>query len=93
MYNEHGEKIARETGRYNDEGFIPVRWNYPPIPEFTTYHNHLTLSHWIMLGIQAGFVLEYISEPYATPEIIEKCPHLEHTVTVPDNILMRFRKP
>ena len=92
VYNEHGEKIARETGRYNDEGLTPIKWNYAPIPEFTSFHHHLTLSHWIMLGIQTGFVLEYISEPYATPEIIEQCPHLEHTVTVPDNILMRFRK-
>ncbi len=90
--DEAGVKIAREVGKYNEEGLTPVKWNYPPLPEFTTFHHHLTLSHWIMLEIQAGFVLEFISEPYATPEIIKECPHLEHTVTVPDNILMRFRK-
>ena len=81
-----------EIGNYNETGLNLVKWHYPPEPEFTTFHHHLTLSQWIILALNQGFNLEKIDEPYATPEIVEKCPHLEHTITVPDNIIMRFRK-
>ncbi|WP_457557523.1 hypothetical protein [Candidatus Harpocratesius sp.] len=45
-----------------------------------------------MMGINAGFLVEYITELYATYEIIDQCPHLEHPVIVPDNLIIRFRK-
>lgn len=87
-----GKKIGVEIGQYNKEGLNPVEWHYPPEPAFTTFHHHLTLSHWIMLALNHGFKLEHMEEPYATPEIVEQCPHLEHTITVPDNLILRFRK-
>ncbi|MHA1519569.1 MAG: class I SAM-dependent methyltransferase [Promethearchaeota archaeon] len=92
LLDSNGKKIGVEVWRYNEEGLNPVKWNYPPEPAFTTFHHHLTLSHWIMFALRAGFKLEHIDEPYATPEIIEVCPHLKHTVTIPDNLIMRFRK-
>lgn len=93
--DEKGEKIALEVGRYNEEGLVNVKWTFPQKEKepFHTFHHHLTLSHWIMLTLSAGFQLEYIAEPYADEQIIEACPHLKHTVTVPDNLLVRVRKP
>ncbi len=91
--NDKGEKIALEIGRYNEEGFQELSWMIHNNILFKTKHNHITLSNWIMLIISSGLILEYIKEPYADEAIIKVCPHLKHTVTVPDNMLIRVRKP
>jgi ubiquinone/menaquinone biosynthesis C-methylase UbiE len=92
VYNDKGEKKGVEIGKYNEESMYPIKWNYPPHPEFTSFQHHLTISHWLMLGVKAGFSLEYLEEHYATPTIVKECDHLKHTITVPDNFLVRFRK-
>lgn len=90
--NSQGEKIAVEIGNYTQEGKVPVKWRYKNLPPFDTFHNHKMISSWIMMALECGFSLEFISEPYADETIVEDCPHLVHTITVPDNLIMRFRK-
>ena len=92
IYGEKGAKIGVEIGKYNEERMYPIKWSFPPHSEFTSLQQHLTISHWLMLGVKVGFYLEFIAEPFATPMMVKECAHLKHTITVPDNLLVRFRK-
>ncbi len=50
------------------------------------------LTTWMMYGIEAGFLLDYMEEPFADAEVVKKCAHLAHTISVPDNLILRFKK-
>ena len=92
IVDANGETIGLEVGRYYDEGIQNVEWNLTETIKVTSFHNHLTLSHWLSLLIETGFRLEYIEEPHADDEIVKLCPHLKHTIIEPDNLLIRVRK-
>lgn len=92
VVNNNGKKIAIEVGNYTNEGMFDIEWLEGDLKGVKTFHNHKMLSTWLMDAISVGFQLEFIEEPYADKEIVRKCPHLEHTITIPDNMIIRFRK-
>ncbi|WP_371802168.1 class I SAM-dependent methyltransferase [Candidatus Lokiarchaeum ossiferum] len=89
----NGVSKAIEIGNYTSEGKVVVNWNNGSLKGTQTFHNHKMLTTWMMYGINAGFILEFLDEPFANSEILQKCEHLVHTISVPDNLIVRLRKP
>ncbi|MBN2378954.1 class I SAM-dependent methyltransferase [candidate division WOR-3 bacterium] len=99
--NEEGNHIALEIGGYFEgckgrvEAWIfsqtppELRANYKEflMPRFT-----LTLSKWFNLLIGSSFVIEYVQEPTAPDEAIQKAPHLADTRLIPHFLHIRCRK-
>lgn len=101
LRDEHGRAYAREVGGYfrkKDgetqewifssapsevrEGLRPFR-----VPRFTR-----TLSQWLNLLIEAGFVLERFGEPYPSGEAVRKRPALQSAQIVAAFLHVRVRK-
>lgn len=100
--DENGNHIALEVGGYFDRTQGQVEeWIFsqtPPelkaelekfrMPRFTR-----TLSSWLNLLIDTGFVLERVVEPTASDEAVKKVPHLADTRIISHFIIFRCRKP
>jgi hypothetical protein len=97
-----GQRVAVECGDYfrnlNGEidewifGAAPteLKENLKPfrIPRFTR-----TLSEWLNLLIDAGFVLEQFEEPYADEDTVKDCPKVADTRIIAYFLIIRVRKP
>lgn len=102
VYDENGNKIAVEVGRYFErvDGVVE-EWifsNAPAeakagLPKFRTPRFPRTLSSWMNLLIGTGFVIERVNEPYASDEAIAKVPKLVRARIVSDFLQLRVRKP
>jgi len=97
-----GRKVAYECGDYfralNGEIEEWIFSTAPPelkakLPKFRVPRFTRTLSSWINLLIDAGFVLERLGEPYADEETVKRCPHLADTRIVAGSLHVRCRKP
>lgn len=84
-----------ETGRrvwplegYKREGLREKHWMVEGIQ---TYHRSMETTVSTML--QAGFLLETLQEPLATPEAVEKWPELERMRERPPFLLLAWKKP
>ena len=58
------------------------------IPRFSR-----TLSEWLNLLVEKGFILERFCEPYADDDTIEKYPGYYDTRIIPWSLIIRCRKP
>jgi hypothetical protein len=58
------------------------------IPSFTR-----TLSDWLNLLIEKGFILEEFCEPYADDETLKKYPQEYDSRVIPYFLIIRCRKP
>jgi ubiquinone/menaquinone biosynthesis C-methylase UbiE len=100
--DEAGKRIAYECGDYFRlrNGDIE-EWIFsaaPPelrerfekfkVPRFTR-----TLSGWLNLLIEKGFVIERLLEPYADDEAVKRCPHIADTRIIAYFLHIRCRKP
>lgn len=63
------------------------------VPPFRTPRFHRTLSGWVEILCQAGFAIEALAEPRATPEQAAVAPAIEDTLVAPLFLHMRCRKP
>jgi ubiquinone/menaquinone biosynthesis C-methylase UbiE len=100
--DEHGQKIAIEVGDYwgKVDGRVE-RWLFSSAPPelraryqpFETPRFTRTLSGWLNLMIDTGFVLERFCEPYASDEAIRARPRLVRARVVADFLQVRLRKP
>lgn len=102
LRDEHGRAYAREVGGYFREKDGEVQeWIFsaaPPeereelrhfrVPRFTR-----TLSRWLNLLIEAGFVLERFGEPYPSDEAVRQHPGLEGARVFAYFLHVRARKP
>lgn len=61
-------------------------------PKFRTPTFHRTLSGWLNLVIDTGFVIERLLEPTASDEVIRKIPHLADTRIISHFLIVRGRK-
>ena len=99
--DETGTKVAYECGDY----FRALRgeveeWIFssaPPelkakLPKFRVPRFTRTLSSWINLLIDAGFVLERLGEPYADDEAVKRCPDVADTRIIAYFLHVRCRK-
>jgi SAM-dependent methyltransferase len=102
LRNEHGLTYAIEVGDYfrNLNGEI-AEWLFgaaPPhvkhgmrkfkIPRFTR-----TVSQWLNLLVDTGFLLERVEEPYPSDATVRACPDVQDAQVVAYFLHMRVRKP
>ncbi len=102
LRNEHGLTYAIEVGDYfrNLNGEI-AEWLFgaaPPhvkhgmrkfkIPWFTR-----TVSQWLNLLVDTGFLLERVEEPYPSDATVRACPDVQDAQVVAYFLHMRVRKP
>ena len=85
---EDGSKQHFILDNYFDEG--ARRWNMMGC-DFTNFHR--SLSTYVRAYRLAGFILEEIIEPTATPEALENYPELNDELRVPNFIIFVLVKP
>ena len=101
LRNEQGITYAYELGGYfrNLHGDV-AEWLFsaaPPevkqgLPKFKTPRFTHTLSQWLNLLIETGFVLERIEEPCPSDEAVQACPHVQDAQIMPYFLHIRVRK-
>lgn len=100
--DETGRRVAVECGDYFSQPQGQVdEWIFgaaPPevragLPKFKVPRFYQTLSGWMNLLLDTGFMLERIAEPVANDETVARCPHLADTRVVAYYLHMRWRKP
>lgn len=100
--DENGRTYAIEVGDYfkrlNGE---TERWTFSSQPEamkkqwpeFEIPRFNNTLSGWVNLLLETGFILEFMHEPYPSDAVVEKFPNLQDTQVVSYFLHFRCRKP
>jgi ubiquinone/menaquinone biosynthesis C-methylase UbiE len=102
LRDEKGLTYAIEVGGYfeNLEGEI-IEWLFgaaPPqvkegLPEFKIPRFTRTISQWLNLLIETGFVLEGISEPRPSEQAVNECHDIQDAQVVAYFLHIRARKP
>jgi hypothetical protein len=100
--DEKGERTGVECGDYFREldGQIE-EWTFnaaPPevkasVRKFRVPRFHRTLSSWLNLLLETGFILERFCEPKPDDEALRRYPKIKHVGIVPYSIIVRARKP
>ena len=99
---QEGQRVALECGDYFDppDGLID-EWLFGAapaevkrgLPPFRVPRFFRTLSGWLNLLLDTGFVLERFDEPRASEEAARRCPRVAGTRLVAHFLLVRCRKP
>ncbi len=102
LRDESGHTYAYEVGDYfrNLDGEAP-EWIFsaaPPeatagLPEFRTPRFTRTMSQWLNLLLEQGFLLERVQEPRPSDETVRQYPNLQDAQVVAYFIHFRARKP
>src|SRR5262245_44626828 len=102
LRDENGLTYAIEVGDYfrNLDGEI-TEWLFgaaPPhvrqeFPKFKTPRFTRTVSQWLNLLIETGFLLERIEEPRPSDETVRACPDMQDAQIVAYFLHIRVRKP
>ena len=102
LRNERGLTYAFEIGDYfrNLDGDI-TEWLFSAapahvkedLPKFKIPRFTRTISQWLNLLIEQGFVLERIEEPRPSEQVVRKCPNIQDTQVVAYFLHIRARKP
>jgi SAM-dependent methyltransferase len=102
LRNADGTTRAIEIARYFDaiDGEVQTWW-FETVPReerervapFRTPRFHRTLSGWVEIICDAGFLIEKFSEPSASPELARAEPVVEDTRVAPLFLHCRVRKP
>lgn len=97
-----GTVTAIEVGRYFDraDGEIET-WCFSAAPSeqrdqqapFQVPRFHRTLSAWVEMILQAGFLIEKMAEPRASDEQVARFPALADTQVAPLFLIIRAQKP
>jgi ubiquinone/menaquinone biosynthesis C-methylase UbiE len=101
LRDEKGLTYAIEVGGYfeNLQGDI-AEWLFsaaPPqikadLPKFKIPRFTRTVSQWLNLLIETGFLLEYISEPQPSNQAVSECPDIQDAQVVAYFLHIRVRK-
>jgi len=102
LRDEKGLTYAIEVGRYfeNLQGDI-AEWLFgaaPPqaregLPNFKVPRFTRTISQWLNLLIETGFLLERIVEPRPSDQAVRECPDIQDAQVVAYFLHIRVRKP
>jgi ubiquinone/menaquinone biosynthesis C-methylase UbiE len=102
LEHENGIAYAYEVGDYFHEmqGDVQV-WQFSAaladqmqrfepfkVPRFTR-----TLSHWINLLLDTGFIIERLAEPHPSDQVVAEHPNLQDAQVVAYFLIIRVRKP
>jgi SAM-dependent methyltransferase len=100
--DEHGEKVGLDVGDYfrGPDGAVE-EWIFTTAPpdqlerlrKFRVPRFWRTLSSWLNLLIDTGFVVEELAEPFADDEAVRAQPHLRDTQIIAFFLIVRCRKP
>ena len=102
LRDEHGRAYAREVGGYFREKDGEVQeWVFSSVPPeereglrpFRVPRFAHTLSRWLNLLIEGGFVLERFGEPYPDDEAVRRYPKLQGARIFAYFLHVRARKP
>jgi ubiquinone/menaquinone biosynthesis C-methylase UbiE len=103
LRDAHGVTYAIEVGDYfrQLEGEVVTEWLFgaaPPharqgLPKFRTPRFTRTISHWLNLLIDAGFLLERVEEPRPSDETVRACFDMQDAQVVAYFLHVRVRKP
>ena len=63
------------------------------LPKFKVPRFTQTLSQWLNMIIEEGFVVERVEEPRPSDEIVRECPDIQDAQVVAYFLHMRVRKP
>lgn len=101
LRDEHGLTYAYEVGDYFKvlDGEI-TEWYFSATPAelleglamFKVPRFTRTLSQWLNLVINSGFVIDRIEEPYPSDEIVRQCPNIHDAQVVPYFLHCRAHK-
>jgi ubiquinone/menaquinone biosynthesis C-methylase UbiE len=102
LRDENGRTYAIEVGDYfrNLQGEI-TEWLFsaaPPeikegLPKFKVPRFTRTLSQWLNLLIETGFLLEHVEEPRPSDQTVQECPFIQDAQVVAYFLHIRVRKP
>ncbi len=102
LRDEHGRTYAIEVGNYfhSLDGEIS-EWIFgaaPPqatqgLPQFKIPRFTRTVSQWLNLLIDVGFVIERVEEPYPGDALVLACPNIQDAQSVAYFLHIRARKP
>lgn len=100
--DESGKRVALECGDYfrQLEGDVD-EWIFTAtpaelkesLPAFRVPRFTRTLSSWLNMLMDTGFVLERFEEPAADEEVLKRYPYLDDTRVIAFFLLVRCRKP
>jgi SAM-dependent methyltransferase len=99
--DEQGCHVAMAVSDYFKEGEGEIiEWTFHEapselkrtLPKFRTPTFHRTLSGWLNLLLDSGFVIERVLEPKASNETIEEFPELADTRLISHFLILRCRK-
>lgn len=85
--DESGRKLYLNLANYGIEGERKSKWFVEGVEKY-----HRTFSTILNDLAQAGFVVEKVEEPVATPEILEKYPEQADLFHKPDFLVVKARK-
>jgi SAM-dependent methyltransferase len=101
LRDESGRTYAIEVGEYfrNLQGEV-VEWLFsaaPPeiregLPKFKVPRFTRTLSQWLNLVTEKGFLLERVEEPRPSDEVVAECPYIQDAQVVAYFLHVRARK-
>jgi ubiquinone/menaquinone biosynthesis C-methylase UbiE len=102
LRNEQGQTYAYEVGDYfrTLDGEI-TEWHFSAapaeliegLPMFMVPRFTRTLSQWLNLVIDSGFILEHFEEPCPSDEAVSQCPNIQDAQVIPFFLHIRARKP
>lgn len=102
LRNEKGLTYAIEVGDYfrNLNGDV-AEWIFGAapkelkrtLPKFKTPRFTRTVSQWMNLLVETGFVIERVEEPRPSDETVRKCPDMQDAQVVAYFLHVRARKP
>ncbi len=102
LRDEKGRAYAREVGNYfrNLRGeVIEILFGSVPreirerLPKFKVPRYTRTISQWLNLVMEKGFILERIEEPQPSDEIVRQHPRLQSAQVIASFLHVRARKP
>jgi len=102
LRDEKGQTYAIEVGDYfrNQAGDV-MEWLFgaaPPevtqgLPKFKVPRFTRTISQWLNLLIEKGFLLERVEEPRPSDQTVSECPEIQDAQVVAYFLHVRARKP
>lgn len=95
LRGEDGLCYAIEIGGYSESGSGVEEWRFSSAagaPLMRLMYFRRTLTEWFNGIVDAGFTIERIAEPVATPEIAAAYPGLQDTRVAPLSLIVRARK-
>ncbi len=101
LRDENSRTYALEVGDYfrNLEGEV-AEWIFgaaplelkQALPKFKTPRFTRTISQWLNLLIETGFLIERIAEPRPSDDTVRRCPHVQDAQVVAYFLHLRVRK-